>query len=169
VTDIASRKQRVVLEGTISGTFDDWFEELDVADATALATYADGDFAGGVAISERRTGLGAAVYVAGAAGGALLESVFRLLAERLGLQVFELPAEVELIPLRRGGEELVFAINYGDSAQGLDLANGSWRDLIGGAVGDRFVIPKLDVLFLRREEDESERAVGDESIVEATR
>jgi beta-galactosidase len=169
VTDIASRKQRVVLEGTISGTFDDWFEELDVADATALATYADGDFAGGVAISERRTGLGAAVYVAGAAGGALLESVFRLLAERLGLQVFELPAEVELIPLRRSGEELVFAINYGDSAQGLDLANGSWRDLIGGTVGDRFVIPKLDVLFLRREEDESERAVGDESIVEATR
>jgi hypothetical protein len=41
--------------------------------------------------------------------------------------------------------------------------------LIGGTVGVRFVIPKLDVVLLRRDEDEAERAGEDESVVEATR
>lgn len=169
VTDIASREDTVPVEGTLSGTFHDWFEELDAAGADALATYADGDFAGGVAISERRTENGAAVYVAGAADVALLESLFRTLAARLELPVIDLPGDVELIPLRRRGEELLFLLNHGEHAHDIGLANGSWRDLIGGEVGERFVIAKLDVALLRREEDESERSSGDESVVEATR
>jgi beta-galactosidase len=169
VTDIASRNATVQVDGSISGTFEAWFEELDASDAVALATYADGDFAGGAAVSERRAGLGAAVYVAGAADAELLESLFRMLAERLELQLFDLPRDVELIPLRRGDEELFFALNHGDRAHDIGLANGSWRDVIGGTVGVRFVIPRLDVVLLRRDEDEAERAGGDESVVEATR
>jgi hypothetical protein len=81
--------------------------------------------------------------------------------------VFELPDDVELIPLRCRGELLVFVLNHSDVEQQIGLSNGVWRDLIGGAVSDRFIIPKFDVVLLRPEETGLERLVAQQAIVEA--
>jgi beta-galactosidase len=166
VTDIASSEESTRLEGAVSGAFAGWFEELAVRDATALATYADGDFAGQTAISERRCGSGLAIYVGGVGDDGVLDSLFRGLCERLGLPLVEAPPDVELIPLRSPAERLLVALNHGDREQGIVLADSTWRDLIGGAVGNRFVIPKFEVVLLRRDEDAPEQA-GEKAVVEA--
>jgi beta-galactosidase len=169
VSDIASGGERPAVHGLVSGAFAGWFEELERVDAAALARYVDGDFAGGTAISERRHGRGTAIYVGGAGDDAVLDSLFRVVRGRLELGVFELPDEVELIPLRSRGERLVFVLNHSDAEQRIGLSNGVWRDLIGGAVSDRFVLPKFDVVLLRPEETGLERFVAEQAVVEAAR
>jgi beta-galactosidase len=169
VTDIASGEESVALDGAIGGAFTGWFEELARLDASPLATYAGGDFAGGTAISERRADTGTAVYVGGAGDDALLDSLFRTLGARLELAVFDLPKEVELIPLRCGEERLFFVLNHSDREQRIGLSNGDWRDLIGGGVGDRFVVSKFDVVLLRPDATGAERRVDGQRVVEAAR
>ncbi len=164
VTDIASGEESTRVEGSISGAFAGWFEELAVRDATTLATYADGDFASQTAISERRSGSGLAIYLGGVADDSVLDSLFRTLCERLALPLVEVPPDVELIPLKRPSERLLFALNHGDREEAVALSDSTWRDLIGGAVGNRFVIPKFEVLLLR-DEDALARA-GEERVVE---
>jgi beta-galactosidase len=169
VSDIASGGERAAVHGLVSGAFEGWFEELERVDAAALARYVDGDFAGGTAISERRRGRGTAIYVGGAGDDSVLDSLFRIVCGRLELAVFELPDDVELIPLRCRGELLVFVLNHSDVEQQIGLSNGVWRDLIGGAVSDRFILPKFDVVLLRPEETGLERLVAQQAIVEAAR
>ncbi len=167
VTDVASIDDPVDVHGLVSGAIDGWSEELAVLDATALARYVDGDFAGGAAISERRHGDGSAVYVGGAGDDAVLESLLRTVCGRLGLPLFELPNDVELIPLRCRGERLFFVLNHGDREQRIGLSDGTWRDLIGGAVNDRFIVPKFEVLLLRPEETGRQRRAEEEEAVVA--
>jgi beta-galactosidase len=169
VTDIASGEESVRLDGPVGGAFTGWFEELATLDATALAKYVDGDFAGGTAVSDRRAGLGTAVYVGGAGDDAVLDSLFRALCGRLELALFDLPKDVELIPLRCGEERLFFVLNHSDREQRIGLSNGDWRDLIGGGVGDRFIVPKFDVVLLRPDATGAERRVDGQHVVEATR
>jgi beta-galactosidase len=167
VLDIASSDQSVEVEGLVGGAFTGWFEELATLDAAALASYVDGDFGGGTAISERRCGPGTAVYVGGVGDDALLESLFRMFCGRLDLALFELPSDVELIPLRCLGQRLFLVLNHGDRDQRVVLSNGNWRDLIGNVVSDRFVIPKFDVVLLRPDERELERLSDEQSVVGA--
>jgi beta-galactosidase len=169
VTDIASGDESAELHGLVSGSFTGWFEELAALDATPLAKYVDGDFAGGTAISERRCGSGAAVYVGGVGDDAVLDSLFRTLCGRLELALFELPNDVEVIPLSCGEERLFFVLNHGDREQRIGLSNGDWRDLIGGGVGDRFVVPKFDVVLLRADAAGAQQPVGEQHVVDATR
>jgi beta-galactosidase len=164
VIDISSSEESARVEGSISGAFAGWFEELAIRDATTLATYADGDFAGQTAISERRCGSGLAIYVGGVGDDGVLDALFRTLCERFELPLVEVPPDVELIPLRRPAERLLFALNHGDREQSIVLADSTWRDLIGGAVGNQFMIPKLEVVLLRRDEDALARA--EEHVVE---
>ena len=165
VVDFASSGDSAALHGAVAGAFTGWFEELAVVDAVPLATYVDGDFAGGVAISERRHGPGTAVYVGGAGDDAVLDALFRALCTRIGLTLFELSHEVELVPLARGEERFFLVLNHSDREQRVAL-NGSMRDLIGGASGDRFLVPRFDVVLLQ---GEPSRLVplGDEEGVEA--
>jgi beta-galactosidase len=169
VTDIASGDESVEVQGLVSGGFIGWFEEIATLDATPLAKYVDGDFAGGAAISERRSELGTAVYVGGVGNDIVLDSLFLTLCRRLELALFDLPHEVELIPLRCGEERLFFVLNHSDRDQRIGLPDGDWRDLIGGGVGDRFVVPKFDVVLLRLDAAGAERQVDGQHVVEATR
>ncbi len=167
VTDIASGDESADVHGLVSGELKGWFEELALVDAAALARYVNGDFAGGAAISERRDAPGTAIYVGGAGDDAVLESLFRMVCGRLELALFELPNDVELIPLRCRGDRLFFVLNHSDREQRIGLSNGTWRDLIGGAVSDRFVIPKFDVVLLRSEETGLQNLAEEQSVVEA--
>ena len=169
VTDIASGEESAELHGPVSGTFAGWFEELATLDASPLATYVDGDFAGRIAISDRRAGFGTAVYVGGVGDDAVLDSLFRTLCERLELPLFDLPNDVELIPLRCGEERLFFVLNHSDREQQIGLSDGNWRDLIGGGVGDRFVVPKFDVVLLRADAAGAQRRADGQHVVEAAR
>jgi beta-galactosidase len=140
VTEIASGELSADLQGALTGTFDGWFEELAVVDATSLATYADGDFAGGAAISERHAGAGTAVYVGGAGGDELLASLFRTLCARAGIVVHDVSPDVEVVPLRSGGEQLHVVLNHADDERRVTLAT-----------GDTLALPKFDVSVVRRE------------------
>jgi beta-galactosidase len=139
VTEIASGELSAGVQGALTGTFDGWFEELAVVDASSLATYADGDFAGGAAISERRAGGGTAVYVGGAGGDELLASLFRLLCARAGIVVHELPGDVEVVPLRSGDERILFVLNHSEEERRATLAT-----------GETLTLPKFDVALVRR-------------------
>ncbi len=167
VTDIASSDETAEVHGLISGAFTGWFEELATVDAVALVRYVDGDFSGGPAISERQCGLGTAVYVGGVGDDALLESLFRALCGRVGLTLFDLPHDIELIPLRCRGERLFFVLNHSDREQRIGLSDGSWRDLIGGGIGERFAIPKFDVVLLRSEEHDAQASMSEQDVIEA--
>jgi len=167
VVDIGSVDEPVGVHGLVGGSVAGWVEELALLDATALARYVDGDFAGGAAIAERRYDVGTAVYVGGAADDAVLESLFRTLCGRLELPLFDLPDEVELIPLRQGGDRLFFVLNHGDREQRIGLSDGNWRDLIGGAVSDRFVLPKFEVVLLRLEPRGLQHLGDEQALVEA--
>jgi beta-galactosidase len=167
VTDIASGEESAELHGLVSGAFTGWFEELRTLDATPLAKYVDGDFAGGTAISDRRAGFGTAVYVGGVGDDAVLDSLFRTLCGRLELTLFELPNDVELIPLRSREERLFFVLNHSDREQRIGLSDGDWRDLIGGGVGDRFVVPKFDVVLLRLDATAGQRRVDGQRVADA--
>jgi beta-galactosidase len=166
VTDIASSDEVVEVQGLIGGAFRGWFEELAILEGTALASYVSGDFAGAAAISEHQHGSGTAAYVGGVGDDALLESLFRTLCGRLDLPLFELPPDVELIPLRCRDDQLFFVLNHGDREQRIALSDGNWRDLIGGVVGDRFVIPTFDVVLLRAEESGPRGGADEQSVVE---
>jgi beta-galactosidase len=151
VADFASSDDSAVVHGAVAGSFTGWFEELAAVDAEALATYVDGDFGGGVAISDRRHGAGAALYVGGVGDEALLDSLFRTVCGRIGLSLFELPHEVELIPMAHGENRLFLVLNHSDREQRVRLSDGSMRDLIGGTSGERFAVPKFDVVLLQGE------------------
>jgi hypothetical protein len=99
----------------------------------------------------------------------MLDSLFRTLCGRLELPLFELPNDVELIPLRCGEERLFFVLNHSDREQRIGLSDGDWRDLIGGVVGDRFVVPKFDVVLLRLDATGAERRVDGKHVAEAAR
>lgn len=138
VTDIASGEHVAGLQGAVEGTFDGWFEELAVVDATSLATYADGDFAGGAAISERRSGTGTAVYVGGAGDEALLASLLRGLCARAEIVVHDVPEGVEVVPLCVGDERVYVVLNHADHEQRVILAT-----------GDSLAVPRFDVAVVR--------------------
>src|SRR2546425_11437763 len=72
-------------EPAFAGEFQGWYEELEVADAGVIATYSDGAFAGSPAITERKVGHGSVIYLAGVATQSSLDSLYRLISNRLGL------------------------------------------------------------------------------------
>jgi beta-galactosidase len=149
VTDIASGELSAGLHGTVTGTFDGWFEELAVVDAASLATYADGDFAGGAAVSERRVRDGTAVYVGGAGDDALLASLLRALCARAEIVVHDLPDDVEVVPLRAGDERFAVVLNHGDHELRVTLASGT-----------TLAIPKFDIVVVRPETPAEQPAVA---------
>lgn len=148
VVEIASGDVSAGLQGGLTGTFDGWFEELAVVDATSLATYADGDFADGAAVSERRVGGGTAVYVGGAAGEELLGSLFRTLCARAEITVHDVPGDVEVLCLRSGDERFLMVLNHGEEERRVNLAT-----------GETIALPKFDVTFVRREAPVTEPVV----------
>ncbi len=117
-----------------SGTASIWSERVELVDAEAVATIADGPLAGRPAATRRRVGDGTATYLAVRADD---ETHGALLADVLALAGIEPIADAEpgLEVVRRVGESgrFLFAINHADApravrASGVDLLTGQRHD-----------------------------------------
>jgi beta-galactosidase len=139
VTDYQSvaADQAVRLEGAaIDGEFRGWFEELELQGADVLAIYSDGAFTGSPALTSNRAGRGSAVYVAGAATQPTLDALYHHMCEGLGLELLELPFELEVVRLEgTGNGELLMLLNHASRAQRLELAGYRWHDHMSGRRG----------------------------------
>ncbi len=135
---------------SFEGEFYGWYEELEVADASVVASYSDGAFAGSAAITERKVGDGLVVYIAGVATPPSLDRLYRRLSSRLGLRALQLPEEVEAIRLEgRGDGELLALLNHSEKGQRLSFEGSRWHDHLSGASGEgSFDLGPYGVAFL---------------------
>lgn len=135
VVDYASLAEDAVarIDGAVGGEVHGWYEELELRDATPLASYADGPFAGTTAIADRAAGGGRVVYVAAAARVPTLVALYRVLCEDAGLPLLDLADGVEAVPLRNGRGDLLFLLNHRDEEGAVELAPGDWHDYVAGA------------------------------------
>jgi beta-galactosidase len=138
------------LTGAVEGAVHGWYEELDVGDATTVASYMDGPFAGSAAITRRHVGAGVVVYVAGVADEPTLRSLYRLLGDELELALFDVPAGVEVAPMRGPSGDLLFLLNHTDVQQVVDLGPGEWHDHVGGVGGDRVTLAPRGLALAER-------------------
>ena len=133
--------ERVGVEG-LGGTSvgaDTWTEDLELAGAEAVASYADGPAAGLPAVTRRQVGAGAAWYVATRLDALGTDRLVERLVAETGVE--QLPGASPLVEVtRRVGDDAswLFVINHGDveaevAVHGVDL------------VGDREVAGDLRV------------------------
>jgi beta-galactosidase len=141
VVDYASGPEEVhvrfAADGTaLVGEFAGWYEELELKEARALASYLDGDFAGTAAIAAHDVGRGRVVYLAGAASEPTLRTVYRELCGEAGLGLVEPPEGVELVRIGNGaGEEFVFVLNHADAERSVTLGDGPWHEVLVDRTG----------------------------------
>jgi beta-galactosidase len=110
------------VDGRPDGVFEGWWEQIEPRSAVATAVYEEGDFAETPAIAAHAVGAGRAVYVAGAGNVPTLFALYRSLAAEAGLEPFELPEGVELVPLRRAdGVRLSVLLNHADCERSVEL------------------------------------------------
>ena len=120
----------------IGGGLHGWFEELELRDATPLAVYEDGPFAGAAAVASRHAGRGRVVYLGGSADVATLVDLYRAIAVDAGLGVLEVPEGVEVVPLVGESGRSLFLLNHSDEERVVELAPGDWHDRVAGAAAD---------------------------------
>jgi beta-galactosidase len=134
---------------TITGGFRGWFEQLELRNATPLALYEDGPFAGTAAVTSCRLGAGLAVYVAGAADVPTLVGLYRAIAAAATLPLVEVPEGVEVVPLTGEAGRLLFLLNHSDERQVVELAEGDWHDHVAGAAaGGRIALDGLGIALV---------------------
>jgi beta-galactosidase len=123
-------------DGAVSA--DTWTEDLGLAGAEAVATYADGPAAGLPAVTRREVGEGRAWYVATRLDAAGTDRLVERLVADAGLE--QLPGASDQVEVtRRVGDDAswLFVINHGDEradvpAHGVDLVTG--REVAGDLV-----------------------------------
>jgi beta-galactosidase len=132
----------------LAGGLHGWFERVEPSTATALATYVDGPFAGTPALTANEVGDGRAVYLAGVADATALRDLYRLLADRAGLALLDLPAGVEAAALTGESADLLLLLNHSDEEHVVDAGPGEWRARIGAATDGRVVLEPRGLAFL---------------------
>jgi beta-galactosidase len=96
-----------------------WAEALRPgAEATAVATWSSGPFAGDAALTERRIGAGSAWYWAWHPSPDAAVAVLQHLADRAGVTRLAEPLPDGVLSIRRGGRRLWF--NFTDRAQAVE-------------------------------------------------
>jgi len=102
----------------------DWCEMLDPGDATPLARYLDGFYAGQVAATSRTHGAGQVLYV-GARGAELLTAVLDYVLDLAGVRsLLAAPEGVEVAAREGDGRRLLFVLNDTTREQMVDLPTG---------------------------------------------
>jgi beta-galactosidase len=135
-------------DATVAGELHGWFEQLELRNASPLALYEDGPFAGTAAITSCPYGRGRAVYLAGAAAVPTLVDLYRELGTEAGLPLLDVPEGVEVVPLAGESGRLLFVLNHSDERRVVELA-GDWHDHVAGApAGGRFVLEGLGIALV---------------------
>ena len=95
--------------------------------ARPLYRYRDTDFAGSAAVAINAVGAGRVVYVGGVATDDTLDGLYAWLAREAGLDVFDAPADVEVVRLLEpeSGRELLFLLNYADEERKISIPGGA--------------------------------------------
>jgi len=100
-------------DGSGAGTADVWAEDLHLAGAEAVLTYADGPVPGTPAVTRHRLGNGLGWYVATRTDDASTAALLHRVCSEAGVTApYDVPAGVELV--RRAGDEAtyVFVLNH---------------------------------------------------------
>jgi beta-galactosidase len=127
ISDVASflddRSARIEGVDGAGGAFHGWFEELTLKAARPLYRYRDTDFAGSAAVAINALGTGRVVYIGGVAADDTLDALYARLAHEVALDVFEAPADVEVVRLHRreSGKDLLFLLNYADDERTISI------------------------------------------------
>ncbi|PYV17735.1 MAG: beta-galactosidase, partial [Acidobacteria bacterium] len=127
-----------------------WFDILEPATAEVLATYTKGYYAGKAAVTRNRVGRGTVYYVGTeSSSDAFYDHEAEALAKEVGIAIGpKLPVGVEMVTREKGGNPIVFLLNYTESAQTVKL-DGTYRNaLTGEAESGAISIPPLDVKIL---------------------
>jgi len=166
VTDYMSRDpaESVQIGDGVEGELHGWYEELELATATPLATYVTGPFAGTAAIAERVLDAGRAVYVGGVGDAATLSALYRLLCGRAGVPLLDVPGEVEAVPLARtDGKHVLALLNHAEEERAVELGSGDWNARLGSRAGTRVVLEPFGVALVEghRSARPSTQAVAD--------
>jgi beta-galactosidase len=154
VSDIASflDGRSVEIEHVDSGEVGElrgWFEELALKDARAVYRHRDRDFAGAAAVATNEFGAGRVVYIGGVATESTLDELYRWIARDAALDVLEVPADVELVRLRKpDGAELVFLLNYSPEERAISIPGAHSSHLDGVFEGGSVVLGPYGVALL---------------------
>lgn len=120
--------------------------------ATVLATFSEGLFAGGPAITVNHYGTGKAYYLASRNEAALLDQFYGKLVENLGIEralPVDLPSGVNVQLRTDGTYRYVFLMNFSDIAASVPL-DGAYLDLLNGKdLSGRVVLSPYGVQILR--------------------
>jgi beta-galactosidase len=154
VSDIASflDDRHARLEGVdgAAGAFHGWFEELSLEGARPLYRYRDTDFAGSAAVAINAVGEGRVVYLGGVGTDDTLDGLYAWLAREAGLDVFDAPADVEVVRLHtpESGRELLFLLNYADEERTISIRGEPESHLDGALQAGSLVLGPYGVALL---------------------
>jgi beta-galactosidase len=153
VVDYVSATEQTTRFGSsdraIGGELHGWFEQLELRDATPLALYEDGPFAGSAAVTSRRAGEGRVIYLAGAADLPTLVDLYCAIAAEAGLSLLDVPEDIEVVPLAGESGRLLFLLNHSYENRVVELADGDWHDYVAGApAAGRVVLGGLGIALV---------------------
>ena len=148
-TDVqpAATVNRVVfLEDEAAFEARELFDIVRLESAVVLAEFRDDFYAGSPAVTINRVGEGTAVYVASPTADLVAAAVERAL-QRNGPG----SAGVERLVWRSPGDEVAFILNHGEHDTVVELAEGTWTDLLTGRTHSGAVtIAATDAVVVRR-------------------
>lgn len=112
----------------------DYAEILKVKDAEILGTYTDDFYAGGAALTRKRSGKGAAYYIAARVSPEEMRPLFRKMLEDADIAAKELPKGVEYHV--RTGEECAYEFYLNCNAEPVCVEGVNGADLVTGKAVD---------------------------------
>ena len=151
VDDYTTLETPLKLEGSFEGETQasGWADEIELAGASPVATYAEGWLKGSPAVTVHAYGKGKVVYVGTLLRGADLQAFMIWLCAQAGVEpVLATPPGVRAYERRGGGQRLLFLINYTEQAIETSL-DGEYTDLLEGGTTHQVKIAPLGVKVLQ--------------------